>query len=89
MGRAVAGVDTSSCAQQRLGTTQLTVIAEILGERGTGRLTELLVRWKGNLATRPSWVLHIELRKNATFKEAYTNYLEGGALFLTPIHDAL
>ena len=60
---------------------------EILGERGSGPLTELLCRWKNYLSSRPSWVLLAELEKNPTFEEAYKSYRRGGAVTLTSLKE--
>ena len=62
-------------AARRLSTTGGAEVQEIVSMRGSGKYTELLVSWRGNLSSRPSWVLRLELEKNPSFKAAYTAYV--------------
>jgi hypothetical protein len=54
-------------------------IEEVLGERGEGLATEMLVRWRGIYSARPSWALLSNLRKNASFTQALAEYRTAGA----------
>ena len=60
-------------------------VEEVLGERGAGATTEMLVRWKGMLSTRPSWVLLSELKKNPRFRDVYEEYTARGASIVAPL----
>ena len=60
-------------------------VEEIVGERGEEPYKEMLVRWSNHLNSRPSWVLEIELKKNASFAEVYKRYRSKGAVTLTAV----
>jgi hypothetical protein len=61
-------------------------VETIIGERGKGKTTELLVKWKGlsGGSTKPSYVLLTELSRNHTFARAYNDYRREGRLLIGP-----
>ena len=81
------GASPPTFASRRLGAALAGGVDEIIGERGSGKLTEMLVRWRGSLASRPSWVLLTDLQagRNESFDEAYAEYLERGVQTLEPL----
>ena len=63
-------------------------VGEILGERGRGNFKEMLVKWRGLLSSRPSWVLLIELKKNPSFRDVYEQYKRDGEAIVKPLEEA-